>query len=328
MAIFTKNLGIDLGTSSVQIYRKGAGIVLDEPSVVAIDKFNGKVLAVGLEANEMIGRTPDNIVAIRPVKDGVIADFDITREMLRRFIMESQGPGITKPAVMAAIPTGISEVEKRAIEEAIITAGAKSVVFIEEAMAAAIGAGLSVDEAVGNMIVDIGGGTTEVAVISLGGVVSSKSVRIAGDALDSSIINYVKKHHGINIGDRMAEEVKIAVGNVFDNGKVKECMVRGRDVSTGLPKQVKVSSVEIREAMKDNMEQILETIRATLEHTPPELASDIIETGIVLTGGCSKIRGLRELIKTELGIPAVRAEDSKICVARGTGMAFAKLQNK
>ncbi|MBP3360988.1 MAG: rod shape-determining protein [Clostridia bacterium] len=328
MGFFSKSIGIDLGTASTQIYKKGSGIVLNEPSVVAVDKFDGKVLAVGAEANEMIGRTPDSIVAIRPIKDGVIADFDITRAMLRSFIIDSAVGGILKPKVFVAVPSGITEVEKRAVEEAAVTAGAKSVTFVEEPMAAAIGAGLSVDDAAGNMIVDIGGGTTEVAVISLGGIVASKSVRIAGDALDSAIINFVKKEHGINIGDRMAEEVKIAIGNAFDTGESKQFALRGRDVSTGLPKQETVTSSEIREAMSENMSQIMEAIRVTLEHTPPELAADVMERGIILSGGSAAISGLCELIKSELDIEAHVAEEPQNCVAIGTGLSISRAARK
>lgn len=328
MGFFSKSIGIDLGTYGTRIYKKGSGVVLNEPSVVAVDKFDGKVLAVGTEANEMIGRTPDSIVAIRPVKDGVIADFDITRAMLRSFIIDSSVGGVLKPKVFVAVPSGITEVEKRAVEEAAITAGAKSVTFVDEPMAAAIGAGLSVDDAAGNMIVDIGGGTTEVAVISLGGIVAAKSVRIAGDAFDSAIINYVKKEHGINIGDRMAEEVKIAIGNAFDTGENKQFALRGRDVSTGLPKQATVTSSEIREAMSENMSQIMEAIRVTLEHTPPELAADIMERGIILSGGSAAINGLCELIKSELDIEAHVAEEPQSCVAIGTGLSISRAAGK
>lgn len=320
MGFLSKSIGIDLGTVTTQIYKKGSGIVLSEPSVVAVDKFDGKILAVGTEANEMIGRTPDSIVAVRPVKDGVISDFDIARAMLKSFLSDSSSTGVFKPKVYVAVPMGITEVEKRAVEEAAITAGAKNVVFVDEPLAAAIGAELPVDEATGNMIVDIGGGTTEVAVISLGGIVASRSVRIAGDALDSAIINYVKKEHSLNIGDRMAEEVKIAIGNTFDSGNTKQFALRGRDVSTGLPKQVNVTSDEIRTAMSENVSQIMEAIKVTLEHTPPELASDVMEKGLVLTGGSASIDGLCELIYKELDIKATVAEDAQNCVALGTGL--------
>ncbi len=328
MGLFSKSLGIDLGTVNTRIYKEGSGIILSEPSVVALDRLDGKILAVGTEANEMIGRTPDSIVAVRPIKDGVIADFDITRAMLRSFISDSSAGGILKPRVLVAIPCGITEVEKRAVEEAAITSGAKSVSFIEEPMAAAVGAGLDTDGANGAMVVDIGGGTSEIAVISLGGIVSSRSVRIAGDALDSSIINYVKKELGINIGDRMAEEVKISVGNAFDDGEEKTFTVRGRDVSSGLPKQAQINSAQAREAMKDNIGEIMDAIKITLEHTPPELASDVMENGIVITGGGAKIKGLCSLIKSELDIDARIAENASDCVATGTGEMLGRLAGR
>jgi len=320
MGLFSKTIGLDLGTVNTRIYKEKNGIVLSEPSVVAVDRFSGKIMAVGKEANEMVGRTPDNIVAVRPMRDGVIADFDVTRAMLRQFINLSSIGGVLKPKAVIAIPVGITEVEKRAVEEAAITSGIKSVVFVEKPMAAALGAGVNVDETIGNMVIDIGGGTTEVAVISLGGIVSAKSIRVAGDAMDSAIINYVKKEFGIIIGDRMAEDVKLEIGNAYDIGEEKIYTVRGRDVSTGLPKQENLTSQQIREAMHENFMTIIEAVKYALEHTPPELASDIMEKGIVLTGGGAEIAGLSNLIKHEINIDAKVSENANTCVVRGTGI--------
>lgn len=327
MGLFSKDIGIDLGTANTLVYIKGKGIAVREPSVVAVDKYEGSVVAVGLEANEMIGRTPDSIVAVRPMKDGVIADFDMTQAMIRAFLQQAMGGGsVFKPRVVVSVPSGITEVERRAVEESIITAGAKEVVIIDEPLAAAIGAGLKIDDPAGNMIVDIGGGTTEVAVISLGGVVASRSVRIAGDALDSSIINYIKKKHSLNIGDKMAEEIKIAIGSAYDSGQERVYEVRGRDVSTGLPKQCDVKESEIREAMSENINEIMEAIKRTLEHTPPELAADIIEKGITLSGGGALLSGLDKLIENTLKLPATVAEYPLDCVAVGTGKALENIK--
>ena len=285
MGIFSKDIGIDLGTANTLVYVKGKGIVVREPSVVAIDKYEGKVLAVGNAANEMIGRTPENIVAVRPMKDGVIADFDITQAMIRAFIKEADVSNVFKPRVVVCIPSGITEVERRAVEEAVIQAGAKAVALIEEPMAAAMGAGLPVNDATGNMVVDIGGGTTEVAVISLGGIVSSRSIRIAGNALDSAIINYLKKENQINIGDKMAEDIKVAIASAYEDDEEGVYEVRGRDVATGLPKTAQIKESEIRAAISENVDEMIEAIKLTLENTPPELAADVMERGIVLTGG-------------------------------------------
>lgn len=319
MAFLSKDIGIDLGTANTLVYVKGQGITVREPSVVAIDKYTGKVLAVGNDANEMIGRTPENIIAVRPMKDGVIADFDITQAMIREFIRQAKSMAVLKPRVIVCIPSGITEVERRAVEEAVMQAGAKEVVLVEEPMAAAVGAGLPVDEAKGNMVVDIGGGTTEVAVISLGGIVSSRSIRIAGDALNSSIVNYLKKVHGINIGDRMAEEIKMNIGSAYEDNEEGVYDVRGRDVSTGLPKNIQVKETDVREAMSENISEMVEAVKFTLENTPPELAADIMETGIVLTGGGALIKGLDRLITETTGIPCHVAEYPLDCVAVGTG---------
>ena len=322
MGIFSKDVGIDLGTANTLIYVQGRGIVVREPSVVAIDKYEGKVLAVGTEANEMIGRTPENIVAVRPLKDGVIADFDITQAMIRRFIRQADISGIFKPRVIVCIPSGVTEVERRAVEETVMQAGAKEVVLIEEPMAAAIGAGLPVTSATGSMIVDIGGGTTEVAVISLGGIVASKSLRIAGNALNSAIINYLRKEHSINIGDKMAEEIKKTIGSAYEDNEEELFDVKGRDVSTGLPKTVQIKESEVREAMSENLEEMLEAVKLTLENTPPELAADIMERGIMLTGGGALIKGLDRFIAEATKIPAYVAEYPLDCVAVGTGKSL------
>lgn len=322
MGVFSKDVAIDLGTANTVIYVKGKGIVVREPSVVAIDRYNGKVVAVGNEANEMIGRTPENIIAVRPMKDGVIADFDITQSMIKHFIRMANVSSILKPRVVVSIPSGITEVERRAVEEAVIQAGAKEVLLIEEPMAAAMGAGLPVDKAAGSMVVDIGGGTTEVAVISLGGIVSSRSIRIAGDALDSAIVNYLKKNIGINVGDKMAEEIKIMIGSAYEDNEEGVYDVRGRDVATGLPRTVQIRESQIREAMSENIAEMIEAVKLTLEHTPPELAADVMERGITLTGGGALIKGLDRLIAETTKIPTFVAEYPLDCVAVGTGKAL------
>lgn len=322
MGLLVNDVAIDLGTANTIIYVKGRGIVVREPSVVAIDRYNGKVVAVGNDANEMIGRTPENIIAVRPMKDGVIADFDITQAMIKQFIKRAKAVNILKPKIVVCIPSGITEVERRAVEEAVIQAGAKEAALIEEPMAAAMGAGLPVDKATGSMVVDIGGGTTEVAVISLGGIVSSRSIRIAGDALDSAIVNYLKKNIGINVGDKMAEEIKIAIGSAYEDDEEGLFDVRGRDVTTGLPKTVQIREAQIREAISENISEMIEAVKMTLEHTPPELAADIMERGITLTGGGALLKGLDKLISQITKIPAFVAEYPLDCVALGTGMAL------
>lgn len=322
MGVFSKDVAIDLGTANTVIYVKGKGIVVREPSVVAIDRYSGKVVAVGNEANEMIGRTPENIIAVRPMKDGVIADFDITQSMIKHFIRMANVSSILKPRVVVSIPSGITEVERRAVEEAVIQAGAKEVLLIEEPMAAAMGAGLPVDKAEGSMVVDIGGGTTEVAVISLGGIVSSRSIRIAGDALDIAIVNYLKKNIGINVGDKMAEEIKIMIGSAYEDNEEGVYDVRGRDVATGLPRTVQIRESQIREAMSENISEMIEAVKLTLEHTPPELAADVMERGITLTGGGALIKGLDRLIAETTKIPTFVAEYPLDCVAVGTGKAL------
>ncbi len=322
MGIFSKDVGIDLGTANTLIYVQGRGIVVREPSVVAIDKYEGKVLAVGTEANEMIGRTPENIIAVKPLKDGVIADFDITQAMIRRFIKQANIGGIFKPRVIVCIPSGVTEVERRAVEETVMQAGAKEVVLMEEPMAAAIGAGLPVQSATGSMVVDIGGGTTEVAVISLGGIVASRSIKIAGNALNSAIVNYLKKEHSINIGDKMAEDIKTAIGSAYEDNEEEMFDVKGRDVSTGLPKTIQIKESEIRAAMSENLNEMLDAVKRTLENTPPELAADIMERGITLTGGGALIKGIDRFIIEATKIPAYVAEYPLDCVAVGTGKSL------
>ena len=326
MGLLAKDVAIDLGTANTIIYVKGRGIVLREPSVVAIDRYSGKVLAVGNAANEMIGRTPENIIAVRPLKDGVIADFDITYAMIKHFIKRARVMNLLKPRVIVCIPSGITEVERRAVEETVMQAGAKEVALIEEPMAAAMGAGLPIDKATGSMVVDIGGGTTEVAVVSLGGIVSSRSIRIAGDALDSAIVNYLKKNIGINVGDKMAEEIKIAIGSAYEDNEESVFEVRGRDVTTGLPKTVQIREGQIREAISENIDEMIEAVKMTLEHTPPELAADVMERGITLTGGGAMLKGLDKLITHVTKIPTFVAEYPLDCVAVGTGLALERIK--
>ncbi len=324
---FTKDMGIDLGTANTLVYIKGKSIVIREPSVVAIQTNTKQVLAVGEEAKRMIGRTPGHIVAIRPLKDGVIADFDITQSMLRYFIKRAnQKSSIFKPRVVVCVPSGVTEVEKRAVEEATIHAGAKDAFLIEEPMAAAIGAGLPVQEPAGSMIIDIGGGTTEVAVISLGGIVTSKSIRVGGDELDEAIVNHIRKEYSLMIGERTAEEVKITIGSADVGGKETKMQIRGRDLVSGLPKTIGVTSTEIYEAMKEPIATIIEAIRFTLEKTPPELASDIMERGIMLTGGGALLEGMDRLIIKDTGMPVQIAEEPLDCVAIGTGKALDSIE--
>ncbi|OLS03323.1 rod shape-determining protein [Tissierella creatinophila] len=326
-SFFNKDMGIDLGTANTLVYVKGREIVTREPSVVAIQTTNNQVLAVGEEAKRMIGRTPGNIVAIRPLKDGVIADFDVTQSMLKHFIKSAyKRRSLFQPRVVVCVPSGVTEVEKRAVEEAAIHAGAREAYLIEEPMAAAIGAGLPVHEPTGSLIVDIGGGTTEVAVISLGGIVTSKSIRVGGDELDESIVNYIKKEYSLMIGERTAEEIKINIGSA-DGGTEKKMMdIRGRDLISGLPKTIEVSSLEIYEALKEPVYSIVEAIKTTLEKTPPELASDIIEQGIMLTGGGALLDGIDRVIMEETGMPVRIADDPLDCVAIGTGLALDNIE--
>jgi rod shape-determining protein MreB and related proteins len=322
----SKDMGIDLGTANTLVFVKGKGIMLREPSVVAINNDTKKVLAVGIEAKQMIGRTPGNIVAIRPLKDGVIADFDVTQTMLKKFIEKvSPKSAFTSPRIVICFPSGVTEVEKRAIDEATKQAGAREVLLMEEPMAAAIGAGLPVNEPSGSMIVDIGGGTSEVAVISLGGIVTSISLRVAGDELDQAIINYVKKEFNLMIGERTAENVKIELGSAFEMEDEKTMQIRGRDLISGLPKVIEISQSQIREALKDPVISIIEAIKTTLEKTPPELASDIMDRGIMLAGGGALLQGLDRAINAETHMPVHIAEFPLDCVALGAGKALDSL---
>lgn len=325
MGIFgmSKDMGIDLGTANTLIYVKGKGILLREPSVVAINSDTKKVLAVGLEAKQMIGRTPGNIVAIRPLKDGVIADFDVTQTMLKKFIEKvSPKSAFTSPRIVICFPSGVTEVEKRAIDEATKQAGAREVLLMEEPMAAAIGANLPVNEPTGSMIVDIGGGTTEVAVISLGGIVTSKSLRIAGDELDQSIISYIKREYNLAIGERTAEAVKIQLGSAFPSEEEETMQIKGRDLVSGLPKVIDITEGEVREALKEPVASIIDAIKTTLEKTPPELAADIMDKGIMLAGGGALLKGLDKLINHETHMPVHIAESALDCVALGAGKAL------
>ncbi|HAW60305.1 MAG TPA: rod shape-determining protein [Actinobacteria bacterium] len=323
---FGKDMAVDLGTANTKVHVKGQGIVLIEPSVVAIEKDSGKILAVGSEAKKMLGRTPGNIVAIRPLKDGVIADFDVTESMLRYFIQRVHKRRFAvRPQVIVCVPSGVTEVEKRAVFEATLQAGARAAYLIEEPMAAAIGAGLPIQEPTGNMIVDIGGGTTEVAVISLGGIVCSESIRIGGDEMDEAIISRIKKEYNIIVGERTAEEIKIEIGSAYPLPDEEDAEVRGRDLLTGLPKNIIISSEEIRGAIEEPLSAIILAIKSTLEKTPPELSSDIMNRGIVLTGGGSLLKGLDERLRQETGMSVHLSEDPLTCVVVGSGKALEEM---
>ncbi len=318
--MFTKEIGIDLGTANTLVYMKGKGLVIREPSVVAVDIRTENVLAVGAQAKEMIGRTPGSIVAVRPLKDGVIADFDITAIMLKHFIQKAVSKGMFHRArVIICIPSGVTEVERRAVRDAALKAGAVDVDLIEEPMAAAIGAGLPVEEPTGSMVVDIGGGTSEVAVISLGDIVTAVSARVAGDKFDEAIITYVKRKYNLLIGERTAEDIKIKIGSAYpydDEGSIE---VKGRNLIDGLPKNVVLTAAEVREALGDSIQTIVDVVKSTLEKTPPELSADIIDHGIMLTGGGALLRGLDTLLSQETGMPVHVAERPLDCVADGTG---------
>jgi len=317
---FSRDMGIDLGTANTLVYVRGKGVVIQEPSVVALHSETKQVLAVGDEAKKMIGRTPGNIVAIRPMKDGVIADFDVTQTMLRYFISKAQqGRMLVRPRVVIAVPSGVTEVEARAVIDATLQAGAREAHLIEEPMAAAIGAGLPVHEPTGNMIVDIGGGTTEVAIISLGGIVTSRSIRVAGDEMDEAIVNYVKRNYNLLIGERTAEEVKIKIGSAYQSNAKDEAEVRGRDLVTGLPRTLRISADEVQKALQEPVDSIVEAIKVTLERTPPELASDIMDRGIFMTGGGSLLRGFDTLVSKETGMPVHVSDEPLLGVVRGAG---------
>ncbi|MCL5935095.1 MAG: rod shape-determining protein [Firmicutes bacterium] len=325
--LFSKDMGIDLGTANCMVHVKGKGIVLREPSVVAIQKDTNKVLAVGSEAKQMIGRTPGNIVAIRPMKDGVIADFDITQAMLKHFMTKAlrKRSSFVRPRVVVGLPSGVTAVEKRAVKEAAIQAGAGEAYLIEEPMAAAIGAGLPVEEPTGNMVADIGGGTTDVAVISLGGIVTSRSIRIGGDEMDEAIMQHIKRTYNLMIGERTAEDIKIQIGTAYPLAKSENYDVRGRDLVSGLPKTVQITSDEVYKALSEPVAAILEAIKITLEKTPPELAADIMDRGIVMAGGGALLRGLDRLVSEQTGMPVHVAEEPMACVALGTGKALEDL---
>ncbi len=321
MGVWVKDIGIDLGTANTLIKIAGEdGITLREPSVVAVNKKIKHVLAVGNEAKDMIGRTPGAIIAISPVKNGVIADFEVTQAMLKYFIKKACKDGFFgKPRVVICVPSGVTEVEERAVKEAALQAGAREAFLLEEPMAAAIGAGLPIEDASGSMIVDIGGGTSEVAVISLGGIVVSKSVRVAGEKIDDSIISYIKKEHNLMVGERTAEEIKLAIGSAFPIDEEEKMDIRGRDLVTGLPQNIEINSTEILEAMSEPMATIVDAIKYTLEKTPPELAADIMNRGIYLAGGGALIRGLDKLITKETGMPVRIADNPLDCVVNGAG---------
>jgi rod shape-determining protein MreB len=320
------DIAVDLGTANTVVYVRGRGIVLSEPSVVAIDQRSNEVHAVGIEAKRMLGRTPGNISAIRPLKDGVIADFDVTEQMLRHFIQKVHQNRWAHPRVVVCVPSGVTGVEKRAVEEATLSAGARQAFLIEEPMAAAIGAGLPVAEPTGNMIVDIGGGTSEVAVISLGGIVVAQSIRVGGDELDEAIISYVKKEHKLMIGSQTAEEVKLEIGSAYPLREEVQAEIRGRDMITGLPKTVVLSSEDVRSALEEPLAQIVDAVKSTLDKTPPELASDIMDRGIMLAGGGSLLQGLDERLRRETEMPIHVAESPLTCVAVGSGRSLEEFE--
>ena len=321
-------MGIDLGTANTLVHVKGRGIVLREPSVVAIKNDTGDVLAVGEEAKQMIGRTPGNIVAIRPMKDGVIADFDVTQAMLKYFIRKAMNAkSFVRPRVVVGVPSGVTEVEKRAVIDAAQQAGAREAYLIEEPMAAAIGAGLPVEEATGGMVVDIGGGTTEIAIISLGGIVTSCSIRIGGDEMDSSIVQYIKRMYNLMIGERTAEEIKIMIGTAIVTPETNKSMdIRGRDLVSGLPKTLTIEAKEIRDALSEPVRKIIDAVKNTLEKTPPELAADVMDHGIMMTGGGALLSNLDRLLANETGMPVLVSEDALSCVGEGTGRSLENIE--
>ena len=328
MMAFASEVGIDLGTANVLVYIKGKGIVLNEPSVVAINNDTDEILAVGEEARQMLGRTPSNIVAIRPLKDGVVSDYDITERMLKYFIRKTCGSGrFFKPRIMVCVPSGVTEVEKRAVREAAEQAGGKDLFLMEEPVAAAIGAGIDISRPDGVMVIDIGGGTTDIAVISLGGIVASSSVKMAGDKFDEAIVKYMRKEHKLYIGERTAEELKMTIGTAFPREEVVSRECRGRDLVTGLPKSVEVTSEEIMDALDEPLHEICEAVHNVLERTPPELAADISNSGIVVTGGGALLYGIDKKIEDRTGIKVIIADDPKSCVAVGTGKALNELDS-
>lgn len=326
--LFSRDMSIDLGTATVLVLVKGAGIVIHEPSVVAIEKRSRRVLAIGSEAKEMVGRTPGNIVAIRPLRDGVISDFDVTERMLHYFISKAHQitrMPLPRPRVVIGIPSGATEVEKRAVHDAALSAGARECYLIEEPIAAAIGAGLPINDSVGSMVVDIGGGTTEMAVLSLGGVVTGRSLRVAGDEMDEEIIQYARQKYNLLIGERMAERAKIAIGSAYPLPEEKTLTLYGRNLITGLPETVEVSSVEIREAISGPLDLIVETIKNAIDETPPELVADLIERGIALTGGVAQLPGMAQRLSEETRMRVYVADDPVTCVVRGAGQVLESL---
>ena len=326
MCSLAKDIGIDLGTASVLVYIKGKGVVLNEPSVVAIDKNTGRLLKVGAEAQAMLGRTPGNIVAIRPLRDGVISDYDMTERMLKEFIRKVTGGfHLFPPRIMVCVPTGITQVEKRAVKESAQSAGAREVYLIEEPMAAAIGANLPIQEPTSNMVVDIGGGTTEVAVISLSGIVYSRSVRVGGDKMDESIMTHVKRKYNMLIGESSAEEIKIKIASAYPMDPEQQIEVKGRDLVTGIPQNIIITSEEVRKAISEQVDSIVQAVRIALEQTPPELAADIVDRGIVLTGGGALLKGLDQLLREETSLPITVVEDPLSTVVMGTGRALDNL---
>ncbi|MBL7202213.1 MAG: rod shape-determining protein [Anaerolineae bacterium] len=328
LGLFSLDIGIDLGTANTLVYIRNKGIVINEPSWVSIDKKTKRVLAIGIEAKEMAGRTPANIVAIRPLRDGVISEFDITEAMLKYFIKKAHHHLLLttpRPRVVVGIPSGVTEVEKRAVKQATLSAGAREAFLIEEPMAAAIGAGLPITEAVGSMVVDVGGGTTEVAVFSLGGIVVSKSMRIAGDEMDDEIVNYARQKYNLLVGPRTAERIKMTIGSAYPLKEEKTMALRGRNLVTGLPDSIEVSSIEIREALSGAVALIVESVRDTLDQTPPELIADLMEQGICLAGGGAQLQGMAERLSEETRMHCYVAEDSMTCVARGAGLVLEEL---
>lgn len=329
IGLFSNDLAIDLGTANTLVYVKGKGIVANEPSVVAIQKDgrgSKKILAVGNEAKKMLGRTPGNIIAVRPMKDGVISDFEVTEAMIRYFIARAHNRRtLVRPRIIISVPSGITPVEKRAVRETAIQAGAREIYLIEEPMASAIGAGLPVSEAWGNMVVDIGGGTTEVAVISLSGIVYSQSIRVAGDKMDEAIVNYIKRKHNLLIGERTAEMIKITIGTAYPEETIRTADVKGRDLVLGVPKTLEITSEEIMTALRDPIKSIVDVVRAALERIPPELAADIVDKGIVLVGGGALLKNLDVLLREETGLPFIIPEDPLTCVVLGSGRALDEL---
>jgi rod shape-determining protein MreB and related proteins len=327
MAIFSSKLGIDLGTANTLVYVPGKGIVLNEPSVVAVSEGNSRILAVGIEAKEMIGKTPESIIAYRPMKDGVIADYRVTEAMLRYYIGKALGKfNIWKPEVLISVPAGVTSTERRAVIEAAIKAGAKNAYVVKEPILAAIGAGISIQEAIGHMIVDIGGGTTDVAVISLGGIVASTSVKVAGNRIDTAIADHIKRSYNLSIGDKTAEDIKIKIGSAVPIQEEMGLIVKGRDLMTGLPRSVEIHTNEVVKAISRELKEMIKAIKDVLQDTPPELASDIIDHGIIMTGGSSQLRNFPELVYRRTGVKAMLADDALFCVVKGTGVALDHLE--